>query len=263
VADAPPRPVSSEGPPARDRRRYGPGPYILGARLSPPEIPDRFPFLPAIRDLPSWRPGPSVSFVVGENGSGKSTLIEALASGAGFSAEGGPLSRELLDHNEGRGRLQGELPNALVLETGPYRPRVGFYLRAESFFAVASRIDARDRFHFYGGRSMGTQSHGETFLALAEHWFAANGLYIFDEPEAALSVTSQLAFLALMHASARAGSQFIVATHSPILLGYPGADVWEASPDGLRSIEASDADPVRLTRGFMEEPERYLRHLFE
>lgn len=235
---------------------------MLGARLTSPDVPDGFPYLPALRSVAEWRPGPAVSFIVGENGSGKSTLIEALADAAGFGAQGGPLSRELLEHGETRPRAAGALRDALTLVTGHHRPRRGFFLRAESFFAVAARIDARARFEFYGGTAMGTQSHGETFLALAEHWFAADGLYIFDEPEAALSVTSQLAFLALMHDAAAAGSQFIVATHSPILLGYPGADVWEASSSGLTSIAAQDADAVRLTREFMAAPERYLRHLF-
>ena len=150
-----------------------------------------------------------------------------------------------------------------MIETGPHKPRAGFFLRAESFFNVAGVIDARDLTEVYGGRALNQQSHGESFLALATNRFGPESLFLLDEPEAALSVTSQLAFIAVMHRSAAMGSQFIVSTHSPILLRYPGAVVYEASERGLARIDAEDADAVRLTTEFMQAPDRYLRHLFD
>lgn len=242
-----------------DRRPFGPGPYVLGAQLKIPDPPHAYPFLPAIHDLAVLRPAGGVTFIVGENGSGKSTLVEALAIASGFSPQGGPLSGEL-----GRVRRESEsdLADVLIIETGPHKPRAGFFLRAESFFNVASTIDARDSAEIYGGVAMHEQSHGESFLALANNRFGADSLFVLDEPEAALSVTSQLALISVMHRSAATGSQFIVSTHSPILLRYPGAVVYEASHRGLERIEADDADAVRLTTEFMQAPDRYLRHLF-
>jgi predicted ATPase len=244
-----------------DRRPFGPGPYILGAGFDPSRSPPprAYPFLPAIHDLEGWRPAADVTFIVGENGSGKSTMIEALAIASGFSPQGGPLSNEL-----GRVKRDSEsdLADALVINAGPHKPRAGFFLRAESFFNVASIIDARDAVEIYGGRALHEQSHGESFLALATNRFGPDSLFLLDEPEAALSVTSQLAFISVMHRSAALGSQFIVSTHSPILLRYPDAVVYEASERGLERIDADEADAVRLTSEFMQAPDRYLRHLF-
>ena len=122
-------------------------------------------------------------------------------------------------------------------------------------------IDAKELGQIYGGQALHAQSHGESFLALAANRFGGDGLFIFDQPEAALSVTSQLAFIALMQRSAALGSQFIVATHSPILHSYPGAVIYEASEAGLSSVESDDTEPVRLTRSFLAAPEQFLRHL--
>jgi predicted ATPase len=245
-----------------DRRPFGPGPYVLGAEVHPSRQPppQHYPFIPAIHDLGALRPAPGVTFIVGENGAGKSTLIEALAIASGFSPQGGPLGGEL-----GRTVRESEssLADAIVIETGAHKPRAGFFLRAESFFNVASVIDAKDLTEVYGGRALHQQSHGESFLALATNRFGPESLFVLDEPEAALSVTSQLAFIAVMHRSAAMGSQFIVSTHSPILLRYPGAVAYEASERGLERIEVEDADAVRLTREFMQAPDRYLRHLFD
>jgi predicted ATPase len=223
-------------------------------------LPDGYPFLPVIHDLTRFAPAPGVTFIVGENGSGKSTLIEALAIASGFSPQGGPLGGEL---GWTQRDSESNLADVIVVQTGPHKPQAGFFLRAESFFNVAGLIDARDLAEIYGGRSMHLQSHGESFLALATNRFGPNGLFLLDEPEAALSVTSQLAFIAVMHRSAAQGSQFIVSTHSPILLRCPGAVVYEASDRGLARIEPDDADAVRLTREFMRDPDRYLRHLLD
>ncbi|HEY1715297.1 MAG TPA: AAA family ATPase [Solirubrobacteraceae bacterium] len=245
-----------------DRRPFGRGPYVLGAGVHPSRQPppQAYPFLPPIHDLEGWRPGAEVTFIVGENGSGKSTLVEALAMASGFGPQGGPLNAEL---GWTERESESDLADALVIEKGPHKPRAGFFLRAESFFNVAGLIDARDLVEVYGGRALNEQSHGESFLSLATNRFGPDSLFVLDEPEAALSVTSQLALLAVMRRSAASGSQFIVSTHSPILLRYPGAVVYEASERGLDRIEADDADAVRLLREFMAEPDRYLRHLFD
>jgi predicted ATPase len=254
-----------------DHRDFGPGPYVLGVRFKPgprsytpgvpaqaPPLPRGYPFLPVIHDLPAFRPSGPVTIVTGDNGAGKSTLIEAVAITAGFSAHGGELPLRL---DQQATREERAVADRLELILGRHRPRSGFFLRAESFFNVAAGIDAMDRQELYGGRALHAQSHGESFLALAEHRFGADGLFIFDEPEAALSVTGQLAFMAMMQRAAAAGSQFILATHSPILLSYPDAIVYAASERGLEAIEAEDTDPVRLTRGFLAAPEQFLRHL--
>ena len=250
---------------ARDRRRFGPGPYLRSAAFRDgraPESDDPFPFcLPAVRALESLDLSAAVTFLVGANGSGKSTLVEALAVAAGFAAEGGPLARDLYDPDEPPETRSDALGDELELEQGPFKPRAGFFLRAESFFDVAARIDAKDLEGVYGGVKLHEQSHGESFLALAANRFGGDGLYVLDEPEAALSVTSALGFLEVMHTAVAGGSQFLVATHSPILLAYPGARIYEAGPDGVEEIAYEDAEAVRLTRAFIESPERFLRHL--
>jgi predicted ATPase len=242
-----------------DRRPFGPGPYIRGLAFregGPPHA--GYPFLPAVRALAELDVDPRVTLLAGDNGSGKSTLIEAIALASGFGSQGGSLSGEL-----GRAeRLEAsDLAAHVELEPGLNRPRIGFFLRAESFFNVASSIDAQDLFEVYGGRPLHHQSHGESFLALAANRFGAEGLFILDEPEAALSVTGQLALIAVIHRAARQGSQFILATHSPVLLCYPEAAVHQLSDDGIARVQPEDTDSVRLTRDFIEAPERFLRHV--
>ena len=143
------------------------------------------------------------------------------------------------------------------------KPRNGYFLRAESFFNVAAYVDAEGEFSpdisLYGGVKLHEQSHGESFLALATHRFGGEGLYILDEPEAALSVTGALAVLAAITRAAQDGAQFIIATHSPILLACPGARIYELDDDGFGECAYDDLDAVRLTRGFLGDPERYLR----
>ena len=143
------------------------------------------------------------------------------------------------------------------------KPRNGYFLRAESFFNIAAFVDSDGTFapdlSLYGDTPLHQQSHGESFLALATNRFAGEGLYILDEPEAALSVTGALAVLAAIDRAAKGGAQFIIATHSPILLACPGARIYELDEDGFRETEYDDLDVVRLTRGFLADPERYLR----
>jgi predicted ATPase len=143
------------------------------------------------------------------------------------------------------------------------KPRNGYFLRAESFFNVARFVDGNSEFapdlSLYGGVALHQQSHGESFLALATNRFAGEGLYILDEPEAALSVSGALAVLAAINRGARDGAQFIIATHSPILLACPGARIYELDESGFDECAYDALDVVRLTRGFLEDPERYLR----
>jgi predicted ATPase len=237
-----------------DRRPFGPGPYLLSVALE--AVSAEYPFdIPAVPELPSVRFDAPVTFLVGENGSGKSTVIEALARVLKFDLQGGTIGTELgprqLAHDPLAALLQPQL--------GPNKPRDAFFLRAESFFNVAERIDREDLFSVYGGQPMHAQSHGESFLALAANRFGRDGLYVLDEPEAALSVTSALAFLSVMARATAAGSQFIIATHSPILLALPGARIYELSDRGVTQIEWDECDATRLTKSFLESPERFLR----
>jgi predicted ATPase len=241
----------------RDIRRPGPGPYLLGFDGEPAD--SEFPFsVPAMRRLAQLDLDAPVTLLAGDNGTGKSTLIETIAQAVGFAAEGGEYER------------LGELPPVPRavggLEPRMHRwskPRNGYFLRAESFFNVAALVDAGGEFSpdvsLYGGVKLHEQSHGESFLALATHRFGGEGLYILDEPEAALSVTGALAVLAAITRAARDGAQFIIATHSPILLACPGARIYELDEDGFGECAYDDLDAVRLTRGFLGDPERYLR----
>jgi predicted ATPase len=237
-----------------DRRPFGPGPYLLG--VTKKEWGGEYPFdIPGVEEVESISFDAPVTFLVGENGSGKSTLIEALARVLKFDMQGGATDDSPLDRQLDRNPLATALEPAL----GPCKPRSGFFLRAESFFNVAGRIDSKDLASVYGGRGLHAQSHGESFLALAANRFGADGLYVLDEPEAALSVTSALAFLAVMARASGAGSQFIVATHSPILLALPGARIYELSGRGVEQIGWDECDATRLTKSFLENPERFLR----
>jgi predicted ATPase len=243
------------------RGAFGSGPYVERVALRPDVAPrwGEYPFLPVVRALGALDLAAGVSFLAGENGTGKSTLLEAVAVALGFDLQGGPLRQT--PTTRARPGTPG-LAGAIDLVLGARKPRSAFFLRAESFFNVAGGLDAQDLSEIYGGRDLLAQSHGEGFLALATNRFGADGLFLLDEPEAALSVTSQLALLDVMRRSVGAGSQYIIATHSPILLCFPGARVFEASEAGLERVAADDTDAVGLTRGFMQSPERYLHHLF-
>jgi predicted ATPase len=222
---------------------------------------DQYPFsLPAVRALDTLRLHPKVTFVIGENGSGKSTLIEAIAVAAGFNAEGGTRN-----FNFATQHTESELHDALRLVRTASRERDGFFLRAESFYNAATYIDEVRAQKFYGGTSLHAQSHGESFMALATNRWGASGLYILDEPEAALSPFRQLSLLALIddHAQHR-GSQFIIATHSPILMAYPDATLYELSVEhGIRTVVYEDTDHFQLTRDFLNDRQAFFRELFD
>jgi predicted ATPase len=222
---------------------------------------DAYPFsIPAIRDLRELHLDPHVTLFAGENGSGKSTIVEAIAVAAGFNPEGG--SRNVTVSTRASHSV---LHRHLRLVRGPRRPRTGFFLRAESFFNVATYIEElRDPgiSHAYGG-ALHEKSHGESFISLITHRFGPNGLYILDEPEAALSLRGNLALMRRMHDLVALGSQFIISTHSPVLLGYPGAAIYVLSDEGLAATPYEETDVVEMTRSFLEDRDQFLHHLFE
>jgi predicted ATPase len=219
----------------------------------------RYPFcLPAIASLERIDLHPKVSFFVGENGSGKSTLLEAIAVSLGFNAEGGSKN-----FNFATRRSHSELHEYLRIAKGIKRPRDGYFLRAESFFNVATEIDNLNVVDSYGGRSLHEQSHGESFLALLMERFGGQGLYILDEPEAALSPQRQLAVLSRIHDLILDGSQFIIATHSPILMAYPQASIFQCSGEGIVQVAYEETEHYRVTHDFLANPARMLRILLE
>jgi predicted ATPase len=224
-----------------------------------------YPFnLAAVRTLHSLAFHPNVTFLVGENGSGKSTLIEALAVAWGFNAEGG--SKNFGFSTRGS---HSPLHRYVRPVRAPLRPIDGFFLRAESYFNVASEIERLDEdpaggpriIDGYGGKSLHEQSHGESFFALFENRFRGDGLYSLDEPEAALSPSRQLSFLAKMHQLVLARSQLIIATHSPIMLGYPNAWIYQVSEHGVDRVEYEDTDHFQVTRNFLTRREMMLEVL--
>src|SRR5438046_2059551 len=191
---------------------------------------DAYPFsIPALHDLDELTLDPHVTFFAGENGSGKSTLVEAIAVAAGFNPEGGSRHAKLSTRDS-----QSPLHRHLRLVKGTRKFRDGYFLRAESFFNVATYIEGLDGGLVpYGGRSLHEQSHGESFIALIKNRFGANSFFVLDEPEAALSVRGVLALMRRMHDLVAEGSQFVISTHSPILLGYPGATIYFPSEHGI------------------------------
>lgn len=226
---------------------------------------NQYPFdIPAFADLEEIELRSSVTFFVGENGSGKSTLLEAIAYRCGFNTGGGGRN-----NTYEVGGADPALGNHLRLSWLP-KVTTGFFLRAEAFFSFASYLDdlARDQGNIpeevygpYGGRSLHERSHGESFLNLFTHRFRGKGIYLLDEPEAALSPIRQLAFLRIVH-DLEGDAQFIVATHSPILLGYPGAEILNFDTSPLSPVTYEATAHYQVTKGFLDDPERYLRKLF-
>ncbi len=250
------------------RRQAGTGAYLRAFEVTAPREERReYPLdLAAVRNVESLALDPRMTIFVGENGSGKSTLVEGLAVAAGFNPEGGSTNFNF--------RTQSHLPELaahLRLVRNPTRPRTGFFLRAESFFNVATEIERLDEEQqgllgspigpAYGPRPLHEVSHGESFLALAMHRFRPSGLYILDEPEAALSPTGCLALLRRFHELADQGSQFIIATHSPIVMSFPGALIYLLTEAGPKRVAWDDLDHVRITREFLNDPAIVLREL--
>lgn len=235
--------------------------YLLDIKLRRDRVPsfETYPFsLPAVKELGTLKLHPKVTFIVGENGSGKSTLLEAIATAWGFNPEGGTKN-----FNFGTRRSHSELHEALTLVKGIKRAKDGFFLRAESFFNVATEIESLGVGEFYGERPLHEQSHGESFFALMTNRFGGNGLYILDEPEAALSPARQLAMLVRMHELIATNSQFIIATHSPILMAYPDADIYQIDESGLVRTAYEETEHFLVTKAFLGNPTRQLALLLE
>jgi predicted ATPase len=248
--------------PPRSKRQplvHKPSPFLTRISLRDDRVvPGTHPF-----DLPLFQPGfaitfdAPVTFPVGENGSGKSTLLEAIGWVVGFNPHGG--SR---DHHYGE-RVDGAALGRALALSWQHRVAGGFFMRAETFFNFATHLEeVGSTFQAYGGRSLHAQSHGEAFLALFRNRFE-DGLYLLDEPEAALSPQRQLAFLRVIHELAAPGqAQFLIATHSPILLAYPGATLLALDGGTLRRTTYRETEHYLVTREFLEAPERFFRHLF-
>jgi predicted ATPase len=227
-------------------------PYLREILLKRDQIAayNRYPFnLPAIRELDRLAFHADVTFIVGENGSGKSTLLEGIAAAWGFNPEGGTMNFRFATRES-----HSELYTYLKLVRSSRRPRDGFFLRAESFFNVATNIDQIGVVDSYGGRSLHEQSHGESFLSLMLHRFGGNGLYILDEPEAALSPSRQLAVLRRIHDLVQAKSQFIIATHSPILMAYPRAKILLLGESGFSEVRYEETEHFIVTKEFLNNP---------
>ncbi len=234
--------------------------YIAEVELKREEVDsfDRYPFsLESVRSLEKLELHPAVTFFVGENGSGKSTLLEAIAVASGFNAEGGSKN-----FNFGTRESHSDLHRYLRITKGLPRPRDGFFFRAESFFNVATEVENLG-VSGYGENSLHEQSHGESFLALMLNRFHGNGLYLLDEPEAALSPQRQLAILTRIHDLVREKSQFIIATHSPILMAYPDAVIYAFSKEGIHQIAYKETEHYRVTKNFLANPEGMMGILLE
>ncbi len=206
-----------------------------------------------------------VTFFVGENGTGKSTLLEAIAVAWGFNPEGGTKNFHFSTNETHSG-----LWKSLTLVKGSRFAADGFFLRAESLYNVATNIEELDEggmgpavIASYGGVSLHNQSHGESFLSIVENRFGGNGLYLLDEPEAALSPTRLMTLLVHLHALVQEGSQFLIATHSPILMAFPGAQILELGASGIRKVGYRDTEHYQVTRRFLENPEQMLHYLLE
>ncbi len=242
-------------------RHTTPGsPFLTHVSLRPDRIDlGAHPFnLPIFRNGFSLELTTPVTFLVGENGSGKSTILEALAWSAGFGTQGGSRDHQIENATDGNA-----LGQALRLGWRQ-RTSAGFFHRAETFYNFATYLESvGSTFSRYGGESFHTQSHGEGFLSLFEHRFE-DGLYILDEPEAALSPQRQLAFLGILHRlTAPRIAQFVIATHSPLLLAFPGATVLSLDGGVLEPMDYRDTEHYRVTRDFLNDPERFFRYLFE
>lgn len=236
--------------------------FIRGVRLSTRDE-TTYPYnIPSVRNFEAVEFDAPITFFVGENGSGKSTLIESIAIAAGFNAEGGTKNYHYstLDSTS-------PLSETITLVRGSRREKYGYFLRAESFYTTANYAET-GTYSLYGpsailfnGTHIHEQSHGEAFFSIVQSF--RPGLFIFDEPESALSPQRQLALMAAMHTLVQQGSQFIIATHSPILLAYPAANIYALSLDGIEKSRYEDIEHVTLTRDFLNNPSQYLRNLLD
>lgn len=238
--------------------------FLIRATLLRDQIPSLtdYPFsIPAIGGLQQLTFDQPVTFFIGENGSGKSTILESIAVALGLNPEGGSRNFNFTTRAS-----HSELRQYLRLSRSPRRVRDSYFLRAESYFNVATQIEALDEealggakiIASYGGRSLHDQSHGEAFFALFMNRFRGGGFYVMDEPEAALSPSRQLAFLARLHDLVRQGCQFLIATHSPILMAYPHAAIYLLADGPPRLVNYRETEHFTVTRNFLMRTDKML-----
>ena len=224
--------------------------------------------IPAVKFLDSvgsLKLNKSVTFFVGENGTGKSTLLEAVAVACGFNAEGGTRNFNFFTRE-----THSDLCNHISVMMRA-RPKDGFFLRAESLYNVATNIEMMDSqpsfsppvINSYGSVSLHNQSHGESFLSIVQNRFGGNGIYILDEPEAALSPMRLLTLMSEIDTLVKNNSQFIIATHSPILMAFPDAEIFEFSESGIEPTDYKETQHYQVTKTFLDNPNRYFKYLFD
>ncbi|WP_149913261.1 AAA family ATPase [Sphingobacterium cavernae] len=237
--------------------------YISKIRnLKPKRERKAYPYnIKALRNLTELEFTNPITFIVGENGMGKSTLVEAIAIQAGFNPEGGSRNFNFETMNS-----HSALFEDLKITRTAWRNKDGYFLRAESFYNVASEVsrlygDSGGYLERAYGHSLHHCSHGESFMALLHNRFWGDGLYILDEPESALSLSRQMNMMVRFKELLSQKSQFIIATHSPILLAYPGAEIWQLDEKGIQKVAYEDTDQFRLTKFFLNNPERILKEL--
>lgn len=236
--------------------------YLKSCKVLQDTIPNKqaYPFnIPSLQDLHELEFPTNVTFFVGENGSGKSTLLEAIADRCDFNTAGGGRQNLYEVH-----KAESSLGEYIRLS---WLPKIsnGFFLRSETFYQFASHIDLIEdprRYNAFGGKSLHHQSHGESFLALFMNRFKGKAIYLLDEPEAALSPTRQLSLLKIMK-DLEHEAQFIIATHSPILLGYPNATIYSFDQGEIESIRYEDTIHYIVTKRFLNAPQSILRELFD
>jgi len=224
----------------------------------------KYPFcLPAIKNLSTLAFHPKVTFIVGENGTGKSTILEAIAIACGFNAEGGTRNFNFTTSN-----THSELHNYIKVIKGIRTPRDGFFLRAESFYNLATNIDDLERddpgllLSSYGGRSLHQQSHGESFFSVFMNRLKGSGLYILDEPEAALSPSRQMSLITKIHELVEQDSQIIIATHSPIIMAYPEAIIYEIK-DKIEVVRYEETENYQIMKSFINNRKKMLSILID
>lgn len=220
--------------------------------------------IPSLKNFQGIKIDKPVTFFVGENGSGKSTLLEAIAVALGLNPEGGSKN-----FNFATKETHSELGKLLEIARGSRREEDGFFLRAESFYNLATEVEELNGSGFsslydsYGGKSLHDQSHGESFRSLILNRFRPRGIYLLDEPEAALSPTSQMSLLCIIDELVKKDTQFIIASHSPIILAYPNADIYEFSEVGIEKKSYKETESYSVTKAFLDDPERMMNFLFD
>ena len=213
----------------------------------------KYPYcLSVIKNLSTIKLHPKVTYIVGENGTGKSTILEAIAVAYGFNPEGGSKNFNFSTRD-----THSDLWQNLKLIRETKIPKDGFFLRTESFYNLASNIDDIEAANSYGGNSLHSQSHGESFMSLIMNRFRGNGLYILDEPEAALSPTRQMVLISRIHDLIEENSQFIISTHSPIVLAYPDSIIYQLD-DRLRKVDYEDTETYQIMKSFVNNPKKML-----